>query len=233
MLMLPYPMILSTRPLAIYCYLTTLYSFVLFIYLFSMNFSFELEWAALTGNMSPEAMMWLSSVFGAFVGWLAIVRMAVWLGLAILMLISGWKVFKKAGLPGWAIFVPVYNMIVRLQVAKMSGRRLLTIVFPPVFVIVMIISCFKIAENFWKHWTFGLGILFLKFIFVPILAFDNSKFIGKKNTGVAAPKAAIAPTPFKKTLIKKPVVKKPVAKKTTPVASKKPTKPTKKVIKKK
>lgn len=219
------------RPLAIYRYLTTLYSFILFIYHFSMNFSFELEWAALTGNMSPEAMMWLSSVFGAFVGWLAIVRIAVWLGLAILMFISGWKVFKKAGLPGWAIFVPVYNLIVRLQVAKMSGRRLLTIVFPPVFVIVMIISCFRTAENFWKHWTFGLGILFLKFIFVPILAFDDSKFLGNKNISVHTIKTPTAP--IAKPVVKKPMIKKPVANKITKPVAKKAAKPAKKVIKKK
>ena len=203
-----------------------------------MNFSFELEWAALTGNMSPEAMMWLSSVFGAFVGWLAIVRTVIFLGLAILMFISGWKVFKKAGLPGWAIFVPIYNMIVRLQVAKMSGRWLLTIICPPLFALVMIISCFRTAENFWKHWAFGLGIFFLKFIFVPILAFDNSKFLGKKNIIINTIKTPTAPVT--KPVVKKPMIKKPVAKKAvkpikkaTPIASKKPDKPAKKVIKKK
>ena len=58
-----------------------------------------------------------------------------------------------------------------------SGWNFLWILFPPVFVILMIINCFRIAVRFGKPAIYGLGMLLVKIVFVPILAFDKSKYI--------------------------------------------------------
>lgn len=171
-----------------------------------MNFSFELSWAVLTGNINPDAMMWMSTIFWAFFWWLAMVRMIVILAIAALMIVSRWRVFSKAGLPGWGIFIPFYNRYLMFKLGGRSGRNFLWILIPPVFGVFMIINYFKIAARFWKHRTYGLGIRFLKVIFIPILAFDDSKYLGKKVTKPVAKVAVKAPA--KKVIKKKAAVKK-------------------------
>lgn len=92
----------------------------------------------------------------------------------------------------------------------MSGRRALSLLFPPLLLVVMIINCFNIAEKFGKHRAFGLGLLFVKIVFVPILAFDNSKRSGKKS--VAKPITKPITKPVAKPIAKAPVKKAPAKK---------------------
>ncbi len=183
-----------------------------------MNFSFELSWATLTGNINKDAMMGI----GWFFWWLAVVRMIVILALVVLMIISRWRVFKKAGLPGWGIFIPFYNRYLMFKLGGRSGRNFLWILLPPVFAIFMIINAFKIAERFWKHWTYGLGIIFLKMIFIPILAFDDAEYIGKKSVSkvVDKPVHKARNKQIEKKKVSKPVAKAP-AKKKTPIKKEK------------
>ena len=43
--------------------------------------------------------------------------LVVYFAILILMIVSLWKVFTKAGQPGWACIVPIYNVIVLLKIA--------------------------------------------------------------------------------------------------------------------
>jgi hypothetical protein len=67
------------------------------------------------------------------------------------------------------------------EVGQMSGRNFLWILFPPVLIILMIINYFRIAVRFQKPAIFGLGILLVKIVFIPILAFDKSKYTPLKK----------------------------------------------------
>ena len=95
-----------------------------------------------------------------------------------------------------------------------SGRNFLWIIFPPVFVILMIINYFKIAKAFGKPWPYGLGLRFVKVIFIPILAFDNSTYLGKKSVTKTATHLTrtVSKAPAKKVVVKK-IIKKAPAKK--------------------
>lgn len=190
---------------------------ILFILQKKMNFSFELQWAALTGNVNPEAMMWMSTILWAFFGWVAIIWITIYLAIMVFMIISRWRLFKKAWLPGWGILIPVYNRVLMFKLWGLSGRWALSILFPPVFLIAMIVNYFRIPTKFWKHWAYGFGILFLKIVFIPILAFDNSKYLGKKTTKAIVKNIAkttpVAKAPAKKVVAKKVATKKPAAKK--------------------
>jgi hypothetical protein len=97
------------------------------------------------------------------------------------MIISRWKLFEKAGLPGWGIFIPFYNIYLMFELGGRSGWNLLRILFPPVLVILLIINCFKIAVRFGKPAVFGLGVRLIGIVFIPILAFDKSKYIPIKK----------------------------------------------------
>jgi hypothetical protein len=173
-----------------------------------MDFSFEIQWAAMTGSINPNTMEMVTGIVGAFLGWLAMVWLTIYIAIMVFMIISRWKVFKKAWLPGRGILIPVYNRVLMFKLWGMSGRRAASILFPPLFLVAMIINYFNIAKFFGKHWTFGLGILFVKVVFIPILAFDNSKYLGKK---FAKSVTKITTTPVTKAPAKK-IVKKVIKK---------------------
>jgi hypothetical protein len=94
---------------------------------------------------------------------------------------------------------------------------------PPVFGILMIINYFRIAKRFGKHWSFALGMTLLKCIFVPILAFDSSRYeLDGRNTFFRPHRPQLSPDPVfrthkvnKRPTVRKPLSKKPSAKKTS------------------
>ncbi|MDI1311769.1 DUF5684 domain-containing protein [Prosthecobacter sp.] len=105
------------------------------------------------------------------------------IGLAALvfLIVSVWKVYTKAGEPGWACIVPIYNVIVYL---KISGKPLWWIILffiPFVNIIIALLVSIGLAKNFGKGGGFGVGIFLLGFIFMPILAFGDARFVGQKS----------------------------------------------------
>lgn len=93
--------------------------------------------------------------------------------LSIIMLISYWKMFKKAQKPGWAALIPIYNFIVMLEIAGMSWVYIFLLFIPVANFIVLIMMNMKIATKFKKSSAFGIGMTFIPIIFIPILAFSD------------------------------------------------------------
>ena len=91
-------------------------------------------------------------------------------------IICRWRMFQKAGLPGWWAIIPFYNIYLRFKMAGMSGWWVLSLLFPPLFLIVFIVSFFKVPQRFGKHWAWGFGLWFLNPIFIGILAFNKSNY---------------------------------------------------------
>ena len=102
----------------------------------------------------------------------------VWCAFMLLMLIALWKVFTKAGQPGWAIPIPIYNLYIMCKIAGRPGWWLLLMLIPFVNLIIMIIVYVDIAKNFGKGVGFAIGMLFLPFIFFPILGFGSAQYQG-------------------------------------------------------
>ena len=100
----------------------------------------------------------------------------VQLAILVLMLVVGWKVFTKAGQPGWAVIVPIYNMYVMLKIAGKPGWWLLLFFVPIVNLVIGILTLLALAENFGKGAGFAMGMLFLPIIFYPILAFGSAEY---------------------------------------------------------
>jgi hypothetical protein len=98
--------------------------------------------------------------------------------LIVFVIASIWKVFAKAGQPGWASLIPFYNFYVMLQIAGKPGWWLLLLFIPLVNVIIAIIVAIEIAKAFGKGAGFGLGLAFLGFIFYPILGFGSATYQG-------------------------------------------------------
>ena len=111
---------------------------------------------------------------GLFVGVFAIVVLAT----AVIVIVSMWKVFTKAGKPGWAWIIPIYGLVVLLRIVGRPLWWLLLMLIPIVNLVVTIIVCIDLAKSFGKGAGFGLGLLFLGLIFFPILGFGHARYTG-------------------------------------------------------
>lgn len=94
----------------------------------------------------------------------------------VLYIASMWVIFTKAGKPGWAAIIPIYNIIVLLEiVGKPLWWIILVIILPFIFGIWMLNL---LSKSFGKGVGFTIGLIFLGFIFFPILAFGDAKYNG-------------------------------------------------------
>ena len=84
----------------------------------------------------------------------------------------------KAGQPGWAVFIPIYNVYVLCKVAGKPGWWVLLMLIPLVNVIIAFLIGLGVAQQFNKSAVFGIGIFFLPFIFYAILAFGDATYVG-------------------------------------------------------
>ena len=105
------------------------------------------------------------------------------LAVGLLVIISLWKIFAKAGQPGWAAIIPIYNYIVWCKIVGRPGWWVLLLLL--CFPIFFIILCIDLAKSFGQGVGFALGLIFLSIIFFPILAFGSATYQGPS----AAPKA--------------------------------------------
>jgi hypothetical protein len=120
---------------------------------------------------STEQTQQLNPVVGGVMG-------IIWLVVVILLIASMWKVFTKAGQPGWAAIIPIYNLYILCKVAGKPGWWVILMLIPFVNFIIFILLSIAIAERFGKGAGFGLGLAFLGFIFYPILAFGDARYQG-------------------------------------------------------
>jgi ABC-type transport system involved in cytochrome c biogenesis permease component len=94
----------------------------------------------------------------------------------VLIVASMWKIFTKAGQPGWASIIPIYNWIVWCKiVGRPAWWVLLLLICFPIFYIILSID---LAKSFGKGVGFALGLIFLSIIFFPILAFGSATYQG-------------------------------------------------------
>jgi hypothetical protein len=103
--------------------------------------------------------------------------LVVVLAIAVLMIASMWKLFSKAGKPGWACLVPIYNYVVWLEVIKKPIWWIILLMVPIVNFIIIIIMFVEMAKAYGKSAGFGVGMILLPYIFFPMLAFGDSKYV--------------------------------------------------------
>jgi hypothetical protein len=100
------------------------------------------------------------------------------LGLVALFVIGAWKVFEKAGQPGWGAIIPIYNVIVLLRITGKPLWWIILFFIPIVNFVVEILVSLELARRFGKGVGFGLGLAFLPFIFYPVLGFGDAQYMG-------------------------------------------------------
>jgi len=121
-------------------------------------------------NSSPGGIFAIFAILGVFLIPLIIVT--------VIVIISHWKIYEKAGKPGWASLIPFYNIIVLLEIIGKPVWRIFLIIFPCTSFIFAIWATNLLSKSFGQSEGFTVGLLLLSFIFYPILAFGNYQYLG-------------------------------------------------------
>lgn len=137
---------------------------------------------ALSLGASPNA--------GALAGVIASMSMFlfVFFALIVLLIIAQWKLFTKAGEPGWKSLIPFYNLYIALKIAGMSGWWMLAFFIPVLNFIAAIIYSVNLAHVFGKSTAYGIFLLFFfSTIGTLMLAFGDAQYIGNVQPAKSKP----------------------------------------------
>lgn len=104
--------------------------------------------------------------------------LVIYLAFFIITIVGGWKMFAKAGQPGWAFFIPIFNVFIMLKIAGRPWWWLIALFIPIVNIIAMVIVWNDISKSFGRGIGTTLGLFFLPMIFVPILGFGSAEYQG-------------------------------------------------------
>jgi hypothetical protein len=97
------------------------------------------------------------------------------LGAVLLVLASMWKVFERAGEPGWAAIVPIYNVYVLTKVAQVSPLWILGMLIPLLNIVAAFVVSNGVARRFGKGAGYAIGLFLLPFLFYPMLAWGDDQ----------------------------------------------------------
>ena len=107
-------------------------------------------------------------------GFQSLIMLLLILGLLFLITLSMWKIYEKASKPGWAVLVPFYNILIFLEIIKKPWWWLILLLIPYINIIWIIWSLNLFVKSFGdKSFWSVIGIIFLPFIYLPLLAFDK------------------------------------------------------------
>jgi hypothetical protein len=124
---------------------------------------------------------------GAAEPWLAIILailipiIIVAVAITVMEIVALWLVFTKAGEPGWAAIIPIYNVLIVIKVAGKPWWWIFLALIPIVNLVFYILVLDGVSKNFGKTSAFTVGLFFLRFIFLPILGFGKSVYSGDKS----------------------------------------------------
>ena len=94
------------------------------------------------------------------------------------MIASLWTIYSKAGQPGWAAIVPIYNVIVLLEIVGKPWWWLFLMLIPIVNIVILVMVYHNLSLSFGKEGGFTVGLILLGIVFFPILAFGDAKYVG-------------------------------------------------------
>lgn len=130
----------------------------------------------LAQDEGPEA------VAGAMAGVIILVVVLVELAVIAAALAGMCKVFDKAGRPWWGALVPIYNLLLLLEIVGKPAWWIVLYLIPCTMPVAIILVCIDLANSFGKSTGFAIGLMLLPFIFYPVLGFGDAQYVGPQAT---------------------------------------------------
>ena len=113
--------------------------------------------------------------------WGQITVLIVCIAILVIGIMAQWKIFVKAGEAGWKCLIPIYNLYIITKIATGNGILFLLLLIPIVDIVFCVWLYIQLAKSFGKSIAFGVGLIFLTFIFECILGFGSAKYIGPQG----------------------------------------------------
>ena len=141
----------------------------------------------------------------AFIGGLVALGVGVIIALVIiwyvLQAIADWKIFAKAGEPGWKSLIPIYNVFVEYEICwtgvlglvfiaativtglvdttnASTFVKVLVVIVSILAIVLHLLQSIKLSKAFGKGTGFGLVLFFFRPIGRLILGFGSARYIG-------------------------------------------------------
>ncbi len=106
----------------------------------------------------------------------------IYIVVLVIVTISQWKIFKKAGYEGWEAVIPIYNLVILFKVAGLSPWSIILLIVPFINIYILFKLYIELAHKFGKSTGFGVATVFASVICLPMLAFDeNCTYLGTNN----------------------------------------------------
>jgi hypothetical protein len=109
----------------------------------------------------------------------------VFLVIAVPTFAGMWKAFVKAGQPGWAAIVPIYNFYVMGEISGKGGMFGLLVAIGScipcvglVAVIFYLLMLIELAKAYGQSTGMAIGLWLLAPVFWPILGFGSAEYVG-------------------------------------------------------
>jgi hypothetical protein len=118
--------------------------------------------------------------------------LALLLLFVVIPIAATWQIFVKAGQPGWAALVPVYNLVILLKIVQRPIWWLVLLFVPFVNFVVPLILMYDLARVFGKGVGFTVGLILLGPIFLALLAFGEAQYLGEGGAVTATPEVSLA-----------------------------------------
>ena len=154
-------------------------------------------------NMTNEEIMAGGVVGGMSIAIVSMIAL-VWI---LFQIIAMWKIFNKAGVPGWHSIIPILNIYDLFNICWKGVYGLLFMIFSVIsslassyyqkdpstmlmavmaisaiiVVVLGVISMHKLSKSFGHGIGFTIGLVLLEPIFLLVLGFGSSRYIGKED----------------------------------------------------
>ncbi len=109
---------------------------------------------------------------------MTIIIYLLYVAILVLIVVGYWRTFEKAGEPGWAAIIPIYNFYVLLRIVGRPGWWLVLYLIPLVTILVHLVVSLDLATSFRRGTGFGVGIWLLPWLFVPMLGLGADEYAG-------------------------------------------------------
>ncbi len=103
--------------------------------------------------------------------------------LILIIIVAGlWKVFEKAGKPGWAAIIPIYNLIILLEIVGKPTWWIILMLIPFVNFIIAIILYHQLSLSFGQGVGMTIMLIILPFVALPMLGFGSATYKGPQTS---------------------------------------------------
>lgn len=116
--------------------------------------------------------------------WPIIILTTLFLGI---MLISCFRIFEKAKIDGYKVFIPIYNLYLFVKIADLPIFMIPLLLLPIINIFAFWMISIRIGSNFGKERIFQIGLCIFPIFFYPVLAFSNSLYKASTEVGTIRP----------------------------------------------